>query len=106
LPPNVFIQGREAATEQHNNIVNTKETPPQAIYPDSSGQDGGIGIVAMMQIPGVEPSQREALSQMGTDNTATVYAAELQGIDMGFEAVRGASLRGDQHNKVGIFAGS
>lgn len=92
------IQGREAATEQHNNIINTKENPPQAIYTDGSGQDGGIGIVAMMQIPGVQPSQREALSQMGTDNTATVYAAELQDIDMGFEAVRGVSLRGNQHN--------
>ncbi|OQD72542.1 hypothetical protein PENANT_c238G09961, partial [Penicillium antarcticum] len=82
-PPEVIIEDREAAVNNHNQIL-TKDpgARPLILYTDGSGIDGKIGAAAVV---GLE--DQHVHSQMGDDNTSTVYAAELRAIEMALEMV-------------------
>jgi hypothetical protein len=80
----VTIEDREIAVQHHNQISfkDTKERP-LILYTDGSGIDGKIGAAAVA----VDLKDQYAHSQMGDDETSTVYAAELRAIEMSLALV-------------------
>jgi ribonuclease HI len=77
-PPTTVIEGREQAMASHDKIYMTRDIDRNlVIYTDGSGYQGHIGASAYA--PQIKSTQRRHL---GSDESATVYAAELVGIDM------------------------
>ncbi|KAJ5227661.1 hypothetical protein N7489_008369 [Penicillium chrysogenum] len=82
-PPEVTIEDRETAMNHHNKILlKNSEQRPLILYTDGSGIDGKIGAAAI-----VNPEKEYAHSQMGDEETSTVYAAELRAIEMALALV-------------------
>lgn len=82
-PPEVIIEDREAAVNNHNQILTKDpEERPLILYTDGSGIDGRIGAAAVVDL-----EDQHAHSQMGDDDTSTVYAAELRAIEVALEMV-------------------
>jgi ribonuclease HI len=73
----VIIEDRDKAVKTHDHILSKDPGGrPLTLYTDGSGIEGRIGAaVADLQ-------NRHTHSQMGDDDTSTVYAAELRGIEM------------------------
>jgi ribonuclease HI len=79
----VTIEDRETAMNHHNKILlKNSEQRPLILYTDGSGIDGKIGAAAI-----VNPEKEYAHSQMGDEETSTVYAAELRAIEMALALV-------------------
>ncbi|KAJ5543315.1 zinc knuckle domain protein [Penicillium sp. DV-2018c] len=77
-PPKVIIEDREVAVNHHDEILaKVSEKRPLIMYTDGSGIDGKIGAAAVIDL-----QPQHAHSQMGDDETSTVYAAELRAIEM------------------------
>lgn len=82
-PPEVIIDDREAAVAFHDQImIKASNERPLIIYTDGSGIEGRVGAAAVIDL-----EDHVAHSQMDDDNTTTVYAAELRGIEMALESV-------------------
>ncbi|KAJ5117510.1 zinc knuckle domain protein [Penicillium atrosanguineum] len=82
-PPEVIIEDREVAVERHDRIlaIDWRERPT-ILYTDGSGIEGRIGAAAIVDL-----EDQHAHSQMGDENTSTVYAAELRAIEMALALV-------------------
>jgi ribonuclease HI len=96
-PPEVFIDNRETAVQRHKEIT-TLASRPLVIYTDGSGYEGRIGAAMIVDL-----DDQHRLSQMGTDDMSTVYAAELRAIEMALDYVRNTQ---EINNGVVIFADS
>jgi ribonuclease HI len=82
-PPEVIIEHREVAVNRHNQIlVKDPRERPLILYTDGSGIEGRIGAAAIVNL-----EDQYAHSQMGDDDTSTVYAAELRAIEMALALV-------------------
>ncbi|KAJ5111866.1 zinc knuckle domain protein [Penicillium alfredii] len=82
-PPEVIIQDREAAVAFHEQmVVKAPRERPLILYTDGSGIEGRVGAAAVIDL-----EDHVAHSQMGDDNTTTVYAAELHAIEIALESV-------------------
>jgi ribonuclease HI len=76
-PPEVTIEDRDIAVKSHDHILSKDPRErPLILYTDGSGIEGKIGAAV------VDLQNHHAHSQMGDDDTSTVYAAELRGIEM------------------------
>lgn len=77
LPPETHIDStKEAAIKQHDQIIRAAHGPNAAIgYTDGSGTELGVGASATT-------SKGEMVKVLGTLETHTVYAAELEGIKL------------------------
>lgn len=84
VPLKVTIEDREQATETHEQIYWESPTP-LIIYTDGSGFEGKVGAAA--QVDSAQEPNCFILSQMGSEDNATVYAAELRGTEMAMELV-------------------
>ncbi|KAJ5318355.1 zinc knuckle domain protein [Penicillium atrosanguineum] len=82
-PPEVIIEDREVAVKRHDQIlaIDWRERPA-ILYTDGSGIEGRIGAAAIVDL-----EDQHAHSQMGDENTSTVYAAELRAIEMALALV-------------------
>ncbi|KAJ5148620.1 zinc knuckle domain protein [Penicillium atrosanguineum] len=82
-PPEVIIEDREVAVKRHDQIlaIDWRERPA-ILYTDRSGIEGRIGAAAIVDL-----EDQHAHSQMGDENTSTVYAAELRVIEMALALV-------------------
>ncbi|KAJ5799044.1 uncharacterized protein N7503_006549 [Penicillium pulvis] len=70
-PPNVTIEDRDAAVQRHNQILGkAPEEKPLIMYTDGSGIESKVGAAAVD-----ETGKHIALSQMGDDDSSTVYSA-------------------------------
>lgn len=77
-PPEVIIEDRDTAVKSHDHILSKgPRERPLILYTDGSGIEGRIGAAAVVHL-----EDRYAHSQMGDDDTSTVYAAELHAIEM------------------------
>ncbi|KAJ5766658.1 reverse transcriptase [Penicillium nucicola] len=82
-PPEVNIEDRETAGAFHEQIVVIASNErPLIAYTDGSGIEGRVGAAAVIDL-----EDHVAYSQMGDDNTTTVYAAELRAIEMALDSV-------------------
>jgi ribonuclease HI len=87
-PPDVTIEDRDVAVQHHNQILGkAPEERPLIMYTDGSGIESKVGAAAVD-----EGGKHIALSQMGDDDSSTVYSAELRAIEMALELV----LNGDE----------
>jgi ribonuclease HI len=93
-PPEVIIEDRETAVTTHSKLT-TETKGPLVIYTDGSGFEGRVGAAA------VGPDCHRH-SQMGTEATTTVYAAELRAIGLALEI----ALETPTQNGVVIFSDS
>lgn len=103
-PPEVTIEEREVAIDQHNQLLRKgPEDRPLIMYTDGSGIDGKVGAAAVN-----ESGEQIAQSQMGEDDSSTVYSAELRAIEMALELVLNANEPWARQAKNGlvIFADS
>lgn len=103
-PPEVIIEDREAAVNHHDQIlIRASSERPLIIYTDGSGIEGKVGAAAVIDL-----EDHVAHSQMGDDNTSTVYAAELRAIEMALESVLSSTEPwvGQAKNGLVIFADS
>jgi hypothetical protein len=76
-PPEVIIEDRDTAVKSHDHILSKDPRErPLILYTDGSGIEGRIGAAV------VDLRNHHTHSQMGDDDTSTVYAAELRGIEM------------------------
>lgn len=80
MPPKVYIEDREAAKTTHDKIWYQLEEPLR-LYTDGSGYQGGIGAAVYW-------GGESRLCHMGTDEMATVYAAELRAVEMALEIIK------------------
>ncbi|KAJ5303938.1 uncharacterized protein N7443_003598 [Penicillium atrosanguineum] len=82
-PPEVIIEDREVAVKRHDQIlaIDWRERPA-ILYTDRSGIEGRIGAAAIVDL-----EDQHTHSQMGDENTSTVYAAELRVIEMALALV-------------------
>ncbi|KAJ5393043.1 hypothetical protein N7465_012017 [Penicillium sp. CMV-2018d] len=80
MPPKVYIEDREAARITHDRIWYQLEEPLR-LYTDGSGYQGGIGAAVYWE-------GESRLCHMGTDEMATVYAAELRAVEMALEIIK------------------
>lgn len=81
------IEDREAALAQHNQILSRDpETRPLIMYTDGSGIEGKVGAAAVD-----ENGETVIQSQMGDDDTTTVYSAEMRAIEMTLKYVLNAT---------------
>lgn len=68
------IEDRDTAVRNHGRIISRDPRErPLILYTNECGIEGKIGAAAV---------DRHAHSQMGDDDTSTVYAAELRGIEI------------------------
>ena len=75
-PPEVTIEDRDIAVKNHDHILSKdRRERPLILYTDGSGMEGRIGAAV------VDLQNHRTHSQMG-DDTSTVYAAGLRGIEM------------------------
>jgi ribonuclease HI len=73
----VIIEDRDIAVKSHDHILSKDPRErPLILYTDGSGIEGRIGAAV------VDLQNHHAHSQMGDNDTSTVYAAELRGIEM------------------------
>jgi ribonuclease HI len=73
----VTIEDRDIAVKSHDHILSKDPRErPLILYTDGSGIEGRIGAAV------VDLQNHHTHSQMGDDDTSTVYAAELRGIEM------------------------
>jgi Ribonuclease HI len=91
-PPRVYIEDRETARTAHDRIWLQLEEPLR-FYTDGSGYQGGIGAA-------VYQGTESRLCHMGTDNMATVYAAELRAIEMALEIIKERFLDDQQRHRL------
>lgn len=102
-----IIEERESALRTHDKICQgaeaapTSAPPPQVIYTDGSGIEGQVGASAVR--PGKGQVARRFL---GTEAEATVYTAELNGIEMALEMARPELNSAGTMPKIEIFADS
>ncbi|KAJ5159355.1 reverse transcriptase [Penicillium coprophilum] len=82
-PPRVFIEEREQARKTHERITNQQSIQ---LYTDGSGYQGGIGAAVYPVYPTTQDESK--LCNMGTDDNATVYAAELRAIEIALETIK------------------
>jgi ribonuclease HI len=99
----VIIEDRDKAVETHDHIL-SKDPRGRALtlYTDGSGIEGRIGAAV------VDLQNRHTHSQMGDDDTSTVYAAELRGIEMALNSTLNSIDQWAEQAKNGlvIFADS
>ncbi|KAJ5111870.1 reverse transcriptase [Penicillium alfredii] len=103
-PPEVIIEDREKAIESHEQIMlKVSKERPLMIYTDGSGIEGRMGAAVVVDL-----EDHVAHSQMGDDNTTTVYAAELRAIEMALESVIDSTepWAAQAKNGLAIFADS
>jgi ribonuclease HI len=104
-PPTTIIEGREQATISHDEIYMTRDIDRNlVIYTDGSGYHGHIGASAYA--PQIQSTQRRHL---GSDESATVHAAELAGIEMATRLCQQLQLQdqaGDRFISATIFTDS
>lgn len=82
-PPEVIIDDRKTAVEFHEHIViKASEERPLIVYTDGSGIEGRMGAAVVVDL-----EDYVAHSQMGDENTTTVYAAELRASEMALDSV-------------------
>jgi ribonuclease HI len=87
----------DEARSEHDAINATQDAA--CIYTDGSSTGGHIGCAA------VWPNKRQTESAyMGTADMSTVYAAELQGINMALDMVHTSITAGNSHKKITVFA--
>ncbi|QQK45660.1 Reverse transcriptase, putative [Penicillium digitatum] len=84
-PPKVHIEEREQARNTYDSIERQLRAPVR-LYTDGSGYQGGIGAAVYPAYPSVQNESR--LCNMGSDDDATVYAAELHAIEMALEVIQ------------------
>ncbi|KAG0157845.1 hypothetical protein PDIDSM_5356 [Penicillium digitatum] len=84
-PPRVYIEERERAINTHKRTTEQLYAPAR-LYTDGSGYQGGIGAAVYPAYPYRRNEAR--LCNMGTDDDATVYAAELRAIEMALEVIK------------------
>lgn len=104
VPPEVTMEDREAAVVQHNQILSKDpENRPLIMYTYGSGIEGKVGAAAVD-----ENGENVVQSQMGDDDTSTVYSAELRAIEMALESVlKAKEPRANRaRNRLIIFADS
>ncbi|KUM55612.1 hypothetical protein ACN42_g11637 [Penicillium freii] len=82
-PPKVHIEDREQARSTHEKAISRLSV---RLYTDGSGYQGGIGAAVYPVHPNAQDDSR--LCNMGTDDDATVYAAELRAIEMALEIIK------------------
>lgn len=99
MAPEVTIDEREVAEQRCREISSNSgySSGVLVIFTDGSGYQDRIGAAAV--ITGSETVQR--LSQMGTEEMATVYAAELRGQEMALEL---AIEDQDVYHRVVVFS--
>lgn len=85
-PPTIKIHESREAAEREHNAITTAPAAPLAIYTDGSGINGKVGAAAVAPTLGTHRS-----AYLGLETAATVYAAELLGIPMALEIVKGTS---------------
>ncbi|KAG0158136.1 hypothetical protein PDIDSM_5649 [Penicillium digitatum] len=83
--PRVYIEERERAINTHKRTTEQLYAPAR-LYTDGSGYQGGIGAAVYPAYPYRRNEAR--LCNMGTDDDATVYAAELRAIEMALEVIK------------------
>ncbi|KAJ5506147.1 hypothetical protein PEX1_013920 [Penicillium expansum] len=82
-PPEVIIEDRDVAVDRHNQILfKTSRDRPLILYTDRNGIEGKVGAAVVVNL-----EDHIAHSQLGDDDTSTVYAAELRTIGMGLALV-------------------
>ena len=96
--PRVHIEGTADKARQKHQDLMRKETAALHIYTDGSGINGHVGAAAVC--PTTQQTKR---SYMGTDNTSTVYAAELQGISLALDIALRDRAEGYTRSKVLIY---
>lgn len=84
MAPEVIISEREDAIRCHDKIVGQQEHLLQLVlYTDGSGYQGDVGAAAVC------PSRMVTQTHyLGSENTATVYGAELMGMSLAMQIVR------------------
>lgn len=80
VPPEVVINERERAREVHDKITQQQQQAPLVVYTDGSGYQGNAAVVPAFKTC--------ATCQLGTEETSTVYAAELREIDMALGIIK------------------
>jgi hypothetical protein len=76
--PEVIIEDRESAVNNHDQILaKDSRERPVILYTDGSGIEGRIGAAVVVDL-----EEHPTHSQMGDEDTSTVYAAELHAIEM------------------------
>ncbi|OQD73321.1 hypothetical protein PENANT_c211G00669, partial [Penicillium antarcticum] len=103
-PPEVIIDDRKIAVEFHEHIVvKASEERPLIVYTDGSGIEGRMGAAVVVDL-----EDHVAHSQMGDENTTTVYAAELHAIEMALDSVLNSTepWAAQARNGLVIFADS
>jgi ribonuclease HI len=91
-PPRVYIDNRDTARTTHDRIWFQLDEPLR-LYTDGSGYQGGIGAAVCW---GTE----SRLYHMGTEEMATVYAAELRAIEMALEVIKETFLDDQQRHRL------
>ncbi|PPJ61058.1 hypothetical protein CBER1_07391 [Cercospora berteroae] len=76
--PTIYIDNAEEARSRHD--IESEKAENICIYADGSGIGGCIGAAAVCLT-----ANRIERTYMGTDATSTVYAAELQGINLALQ---------------------
>ncbi|KAJ5110838.1 zinc knuckle domain protein [Penicillium argentinense] len=103
-PPDVFIEDREMAVKTHDHILSKDPSErPLILYTDGSGIEGKIGAAVVVDL-----EDHHAHSQMGGEETSTVYAAELSAIEMALKLILEATepWAAQARNGLVIFADS
>ena len=68
------------------------------VYTDGSGIDDNIGAAAVSPL-----TQCTKMAHMGSSETSTVYAAELQGINLALQFADDDAEKGNKRDRVVIF---
>ena len=103
-PPVVIIEDRKTAVEFHEQtMVKASQERPLIVYTDGSGIEGRMGAAVVVDL-----EDHVAHSQMGDENTTTVYAAELRAIEMALDLVLNSTepWAAQARNGLVIFADS
>jgi ribonuclease HI len=109
-PITCVIESQEAALETHSQIfqqaVMDQNKRTKMVFTDGTGYEGHIGASTACLLHGVTSERR----YLGTDSQSTVYAAELNGIEMALAAARqdnkGRDSEGHTAREVIIFSDS
>lgn len=96
--PQIYIEETaDKARKKHLDLMR-QETAALHIYTDGSGINGQIG--AAVVCPTTQQTRR---SYMGSDDTSTVYAGELQGISLALQIAQQDRAEGHRRSRVLIY---
>lgn len=89
----------EGAVNEHD------KTDPATVfvYTDGSGIDGHVGTAAVAPALEIQGIQSKRAGYMGTSTTATVYAAELRGMEVAFQIVLDIHVKTNTPGKCIVF---